>query len=174
LSKQIELAKAIVVFPGTVLGLIPAAILYFTQPLYFFFGLKFPNVLLPAGIGLILGATGCFFAFQTVYLFLTAGDGTPAPWAPPKRFVVAGPYRYVRNPMILSVLSLLVTEACVFGSLAVLIWAGLFWLINTAYLARVEEPGLLKRFGRDYEEYKKSVRRWLPRAAPWKQERPGL
>jgi len=168
MKKKIELLKAIIVFPGTVLVLIPALILYFTKSFRFLFQLEFPAVLLPIGFGSLFSVGGFCFALKTVCLFMTVGDGTPAPWAPPKRFVVEGPYRYVRNPMILSVLSLLLAEACVFGSLPVLGWAILFWLINTVYFAWFEEPGLAKRFGQDYADYKKNVRRWIPRATPWK------
>lgn len=137
MNKKLELARAVIVLPGTALGL-------------------------------IFGVSGLFVAFKTVSLFMTVGDGTPAPWAPPRKFVVEGPYRYVRNPMLLSVLAILITETCFLGSVPILAWCLVFWLINTLYFIYVEEPGLEKRFGPDYVEYKKHVRRWLPRLKPWK------
>jgi len=167
-NKNLELARAIIVLPGTALVLIPGLILYNTEPLFFLFGLKFPAALWPLGIGLVFAVSGLLAAFKTVSLFMTVGDGTPAPWAPPKNFVVEGPYRYVRNPMLLSVLAVLLAEACFLGSIPILVWCLVFWLINTLYFIYVEEPGLVKRFGADYVEYKKHVRRWLPRLKPWK------
>jgi protein-S-isoprenylcysteine O-methyltransferase Ste14 len=104
---------------------------------------------------------------MTVSLFMTEGQGTPAPWSPPKQFVVQGPYAFVRNPMILSVLSILIGEALFFGSIAILIWCFVFWMVNTVYFFYFEEPGLVKRFGREYEEYRKHVHRWIPRLRPW-------
>ena len=84
--------------------------------------------------------------------------------------MVEGASRCVRNPMLLSVLALLVAEACFLGSHPILVWCFLFWIINTGYFIRFEEPGLVRRFGRDYEEYKTNVPRWIPRLKPWKKE----
>lgn len=107
------------------------------------------------------------FAF-TVFLFYSRGKGTLAPWTPTKRLVIAGPYRYCRNPMISGVLSVLIGEALLFHSGNIMIWAGTFFLINTLYFIFSEEPGLLKRFGDDYRQYKQHVPRWIPRLTPYK------
>ncbi len=165
--KNNELIKAIILLPGSALLLIPGLILYFTRPVYFLFGNEFPKAFIFAGIALVVTLVGLFFAIKTVALFVTIGDGTPGPWAPPKHFVVRGPYCYVRNPMLLSVLSILLGEGIFFGSFPILIWCGSFWFINTIYFIWFEEPGLEKRFGGSYLEYKKNVRRWIPRFSPW-------
>lgn len=167
MNKKIELIKAIALLPGMALIVIPGIILYFTHPAGFLWNLGFPKNMLPLGAGFLFVIVGVIFALKTVMLFFTAGDGTPAPWAPPKYFVVQGPYCYVRNPMLLSALGILIGEAVLFGSFALLIWCIVFWVINTFYFIRFEEPGLAKRFGTKYLEYKKHVRRWLPRITPW-------
>ena len=81
--------------------------------------------------------------------------------------MVAGPYRHVRNPMISGVLLMLIAETLFFGSWPLLGWVVAFFLINTAYFFRVEEPGLERRFGEDYRRYTANVPRWIPRLQPW-------
>ena len=103
----------------------------------------------------------------TVAMFLTIGKGTPAPWDPPKKLVVRGVYRYLRNPMISGVILFLLGEALLFRSWSIAGWAVLFALGNMIYMPLVEEPGLEKRFGADYRVYKENVPRWLPRRKPW-------
>jgi protein-S-isoprenylcysteine O-methyltransferase Ste14 len=114
-------------------------------------------------LGAVLIALGLVLIAQTVALFATVGDGTLAPWDPTARLVVRGPYRRVRNPMISGVLCVLLGEALVFGSLALLAWWAVVFAINAVYFPLVEEPGLRRRFGADYEAYRTSVPRWLPR-----------
>lgn len=170
MTKKAELIKAIVILPGSVLVFIPAGIVYFTKSIHFLCGADFPAAWLPLVDGILLVCGGLVLAAKTVSLFFIVGEGTPAPWLPPRRFVVHGPYAYVRNPMLLAVLAILLGEAVLLGSVPVLVWWALFWFINTFYLALSEEPALAKRFGQDYLEYKKHVRRWLPRLTPWKPE----
>ena len=161
-----ELIKAIIVLPGTALVYVPGAILWLvtesgvalaparlTQPRFW--------------IGLLLGASGFALAVWTVRLFRFVGEGTPAPWAPPKNLVVLGPYRHVRNPMITSVLVMLAAESLYFGSWHLAGWMVVFFLGNTAYFSRVEEPGLEQRFGDSYRLYRANVPRWIPRLRPW-------
>ena len=99
----------------------------------------------------------------TVALFAGVGQGTLAPWDPTTRLVVRGPYRHVRNPMISGVLAVLLGEAALFGSLAVLAWWAFVFALNAVYFVLVEEPGLRERFGAEYEAYAARVPRWLPR-----------
>lgn len=105
----------------------------------------------------------------TIWLFHTTGQGTLAPFDPPTRLVVRGPYRHVRNPMITGVVSILFGEAFVLLSPGLLIWAAAFLLFNAIYFPMVEEPGLASRFGAGYDEYRRNVPRWLPRVRPWTQ-----
>ena len=114
-------------------------------------------------VGAAVIACGLALFAWTIALFARIGRGTLAPWDPTRRLVAVGPYRHLRNPMISGVLFILLGEAALFSSLAVLAWAALFFAINTAWFVRVEEPGLRRRFGSDYVEYAKRVPRWLPR-----------
>jgi protein-S-isoprenylcysteine O-methyltransferase Ste14 len=98
----------------------------------------------------------------TTALFALRGRGTPAPWAPPERFVVSGPYRYVRSPMYLGVLLLIAGQALLLGREVLYAWAAVAWLIFTAFLVFYEEPDLRRRFGAEYDDYVGSVSRWLP------------
>ena len=163
---NLQLIKAIIILPGTALVYIPGAILWFLA--------ESPAAIAPAGvaqprfwIAIVLAATGLVLAVWTVRLFLIAGKGTPAPWAPPKRLVVHGPYRHVRNPMITSVLLMLGAESLFFRSLHLTGWMLVFFLINTLYFSLVEEPGLERRFGDSYRGYKANVSRWIPSWRPW-------
>jgi protein-S-isoprenylcysteine O-methyltransferase Ste14 len=117
------------------------------------------------GIGLI--AFGLVLVCWTVALFARIGKGTLAPWDPTSRLVVAGPYRHVRNPMISGVLAVVLGEAALFGSVPLLVWFGAVFAVNAVYFPLVEEPGLHRRFGDDYEAYRANVPRWLPRLRPW-------
>lgn len=120
---------------------------------------------LPFGAALI--GIGLLLMVRTVALFARVGRGTLAPWDPTSHLVVLGPYRYVRNPMISGVLFILLGEAALLGSLPQLVWAATFFAVNAVYMPFVEEPGLARRFGEEYETYRAHVPRWLPRLRPW-------
>ncbi|MEX2215181.1 MAG: isoprenylcysteine carboxylmethyltransferase family protein [Phycisphaeraceae bacterium] len=118
-------------------------------------------------VGLVISVPGLTLAGWNVWLFIRFGNGTAAPWDPPQNLVVRGPYRHVRNPMITGVVFLLLAECLIFGSWAIAVWFGIFTIGNMVYLPMFEEPGLIKRFGDDYLEYRKHVPRWIPRITPW-------
>lgn len=122
---------------------------------------------LAVGAGVLFFVVGIVLFVATVFLFATLGRGTLAPWDPPARLVVAGPYRYVRNPMIAGVIFLIASEALFFRSFALAEWAALFFLINAIYFPLFEEPQLEARFGEEYRRYKRNVRRFIPRLRPW-------
>lgn len=152
-----KLLWVIMLLPVNVLIVIPAVILYF-------YGFEcsawsdwqtYPAILLLI-CGLIL-------AIWTVILFRKIGKGTPAPWDPPKKLVIAGPYRYVRNPMLSGVFMILLAEAFYFQSFAITLWFLIFIAANLIYFPLSEEPGLRKRFGQEYEEYCRNVPRFIPR-----------
>lgn len=146
------------ILPLTVLVLVPLAI-------EDSFRLAPPWLSLAGGLVLLAGL-GMFVL--TLRLFVRTGKGTLAPWDPTRRLVTSGPYAYVRNPMISTVLCTLVGEALLFASRPIGIWAALFFLINNLYFVLSEEPGLRKRFGAEYEDYRKHVPRWIPRRTPWR------
>jgi protein-S-isoprenylcysteine O-methyltransferase Ste14 len=119
------------------------------------------------GIGVLVGGVGLGLFVSSLHHFFTRGRGTLAPWDPPQRLVVSGPYRFVRNPMISGVIFVLFSEAFLLRSLPLLAWAGTFLAMNLVYIPLIEEPGLAARFGAAYDEYCKHVRRFLPRLRPW-------
>jgi protein-S-isoprenylcysteine O-methyltransferase Ste14 len=120
--------------------------------------------------GVLLLLIGLALMAMTIASFARTGGGTLAPWSPPQHLVVRGLYAYVRNPMILGVLVVLLGEALTFRSWPILLFAVFAFLLNTVYFIFSEEPGLEKRFGEEYRAYKRNVPRWLPRRSPWTPE----
>jgi protein-S-isoprenylcysteine O-methyltransferase Ste14 len=123
-------------------------------------------------LGLALIALGLVLFGASLHRFTREGQGTLAPWDPPRHLVVQGPYRYVRNPMISGVLLVLFGEAGVLLSRPQLEWALVFLVLNLIYIPLVEEPMLIDRFGAEYREYRRHVRGLLPRWRPWEPEGP--
>ena len=163
---NLELIKAIVLLPGTALVYVPGALLWLAAGTQV--DLSPARVAQPRfWLGLALLAAGLVFAVWTTRLFVTKGRGTPAPWAPPQRLVVRGPYRHVRNPMITSVIVMLGGESLLLGSWPLAGWMLVFFLLLTFSFVRFEEPDLERRFGDEYRRYKANVPRWIPRAMPW-------
>ena len=113
-------------------------------------------------LGGIVLAAGAALVLETTARFAFQGRGTPAPWAPPERFVERGSYRFVRSPMYLGVLLLVVGQALLLGREILFAWAVAAWLIFTSFLAFYEEPQLRGRFGATYDDYRRRVRRWVP------------
>lgn len=156
--------KAIIIFPFNVLVVVPSIILYFS-------GCKVVPVASPIFIiACLLAVIGIFFMIWAMRLFKLKGKGTPAPWNPPQKLVVDGPYRHVRNPMLSGVFIFLLAEALFFGSWALSVYLLIFILANMVYFPLIEEKGLEKRFGQDYLEYKKNVPRYIPRFKPWSKQ----
>lgn len=133
-------------------------------------GLSFPFKLVPIGLGIAFIGGGLWLVVITIRLFFTVGQGTLAPWDPTRHLVFVGVYRYVRNPMISGVFSVILGEAILFGSLPVLVWSLVFITVNFIYMPLIEEPGLRERLGAEYDEYAQNVPRWLPRRRPWHQD----
>ena len=117
------------------------------------------------GLLLVAGLIALVWAFVR---FVVEGFGTPAPVAAPERLVVGGVYRYVRNPMYVAVLVSIVGQALLLGQLVLLLYAGAAWLTVAAFVRFYEEPTLTRRFGADYETYRRAVPAWWPRLRPWK------
>ena len=128
-----------------------------------------PMPLLATGrvAGAIVFAAGFAMFVWCVTLFARIGRGTLAPWDPTRRLVVVGPYRHVRNPMITSVMTMLGGEALFFHSGRIATWLLIFVAINHSYFLLLEEPGLVARFGEEYERYRAAVPRWVPRVRGW-------
>jgi protein-S-isoprenylcysteine O-methyltransferase Ste14 len=114
-------------------------------------------------IGLAAIAIGVVLLGACIWEFARRGRGTLAPVDPPTELVVQGLYRYVRNPMYLSVTVIVLGEALLTGSKALLAyWAVWFAAVNL-FVIGYEEPTLRRSFGLAYERYQASVGRWLPR-----------
>jgi protein-S-isoprenylcysteine O-methyltransferase Ste14 len=111
---------------------------------------------IPLGAGLILYLT-CVRAFAQV------GRGTPGPWDPPRRVVTVGAYRWVRNPIYLSALLVVLGEAVLFRSWALLGYAVAMAACFHLFVIRYEEPHLRRTFGTSYTDYTRRVHRWIPR-----------
>ena len=126
-----------------------------------------PALLAQAAGGAIL-VIGLILFVASLRRFDREGAGTLAPWDPPRRLVVRGPYAYVRNPMISGVVFVLLGEALLLLSRPHLEWALIFLLINAVYIPLLEEPLLRERFGDEYPEYCRHVPRLLPRLRLWR------
>lgn len=157
LLKQV---RDIVILPFTVTIIVPYLVYNPVQELI-------PNTILIEVLGGLIGISGLSLFVYTLSLFHNVGKGTLAPWQPTRKLVIRGPYRYCRNPMITGVLFILIGESLILHSTNILIWSGIFYLINTAYFLLKEEPDLSRRFGEEYLKYKGNVPRWIPRRTPY-------
>jgi protein-S-isoprenylcysteine O-methyltransferase Ste14 len=113
-----------------------------------------------AVVVIVLGAA---LYFWCLWAFAIVGRGTPGPWDPPRRFVAAGPYRWIRNPMYIAALLVVIGEAWLFRSLSLLAYAGAAAIFFHLFVIGYEEPALRRRFGETYAEYRRTVPRWIPR-----------
>jgi len=123
-------------------------------------GLAIPHFMRVVGLGAMVA--GGILALLVGFLFSACGQGTPAPFDPPRKFVVTGPFRYVRNPMYLGGLLLLIGFGFYQLSVSILFLALFFALLAHVFVVLVEEPHLERRFGESYLEYIRTVNRWLP------------
>jgi protein-S-isoprenylcysteine O-methyltransferase Ste14 len=151
-----------VVAPGIVAGLVP----------WLISGWRLPRPMSPLAIvrlaaGVVLLALAVLVLVRAFARFVGEGGGTPAPVAPTERLVVGGDYRFVRNPMYLAVVTAVLGQAMIFGSLALLGYAVSVWAIMAAFVRWYEEPMLLERYGDEYQRYRQAVRAWVPRLQPW-------
>lgn len=116
--------------------------------------------------GVVLIATGLPALLDAFARFAIQGLGTPAPVAPPQRLVISGLFRFVRNPMYISVLLLIFGQGLLFGNVRVLEYGLIVWVGFFAFVVLYEEPVLRRKFGAQYADYCASVPRWIPRWTP--------
>jgi protein-S-isoprenylcysteine O-methyltransferase Ste14 len=124
-------------------------------------------VLLPSWLrplGLVLAAGGAVLAALCIATFATRGRGTPAPFDPPREFVASGPYRFVRNPMYVGAIAVLLGTGLALSSPAIIVLAGVFFVVAHLFVVLYEERALAARFGESYRRYTATVHRWLVRA----------
>jgi len=110
-----------------------------------------------------LFAAGAGFYLACVWLFGANGRGTPAPIDPPKKLVMRGPYRWVRNPMYLAVLLFVLGEVVFFRHLTLALYLVFLASAFQLFVIAVEEASLRRRFGAIYSDYCNVTNRWLPR-----------
>ncbi len=160
---------SIAILPFTVTVLVPAWIAR-SNDIAFSLGTSAGDIGLQLA-GLVLLGLGLTFFVWSLRRFAVEGQGTLAPWDPPRKLVVRGPYRYVRNPMISGVVMVLVGEAALLRSWPHTIWAFVFIGLNMLFIPLFEEPDLAARFGESYREYCRNVPRVIPRVTPWEPRR---
>ncbi|HBD93148.1 MAG: hypothetical protein A2015_04865 [Spirochaetes bacterium GWF1_31_7] len=112
--------------------------------------------------GIFIGLCGLSLILYTIFLFKKFGKGTPNPTLPPKEFVIKGPYKFVRNLMALGGTIVLLGESIVYYSISLFIITALYTIILYFNAKFIEEPELIIRFGKSYEEYLKNVPRFFP------------
>jgi len=134
-------------------------------------GEPFPGSGAARGVGIVLIAIGVVSLIDCFARFALQGRGTPAPVAPTQTLVVSGLYRYVRNPMYVAVLSIILGQALLLGSVRLLQYAGFTWLFFFLFVRLYEEPTLRRQFGESYRVYQSHVRRWWPRLRPWQADK---
>jgi len=148
-------AAFLVVAPGVVTGLVPWLITGW-QP-----GSTRPAVMIVAGA--VLTAAGCGALLQAFGRFVLEGAGTPAPPAPTEQLVVGGLYRYVRNPMYLALQAIIIGQVLLLDRPVLLYYAAGVLAATAAFARLYEEPALARRYGEQYEAYRRAVPGWLPR-----------
>ena len=153
-------AAFFVVAPGTVVGLIPWLITRWEIPD------STPVWRVAQVLGVLLIVVGLVPVVHAFAQFAKAG-GTPMPIAPTERLVVTGFNRYVRNPMYVGLIVVILGQALLFGSLWLVLYAAIAWVITASFVRLYEEPTLLRHYGSQYEEYRRNVHAWLPRWHPW-------
>jgi len=114
-------------------------------------------------VGWIALAAGAAVVLEAFGRFVLEGVGTPAPVAPTDKLVVGGLYQYVRNPMYLAVVTVILGQAVVLGRWPLVIYAAVFGATVWSFVHWYEEPTLRRRFGAAYEEYLRAVPGWWPR-----------
>src|SRR5262245_40594271 len=152
----LALRSALFVFllPGTVAVYVPYGILRANAHW------TWPEPTLGALAPVALTLLGAGVLLRCVWDFFAAGRGTLAPIDPPKELVVRGLYRFTRNPMYNGVLAALLGEAWLFGSRALLEYAGFVWVVFHLWVVSYEEPALESKFGDSYRSYRRAVPRW--------------
>jgi len=142
--------------PGMVAGLIPFWLIgeklntTYIQPFTFY-----------QCLGMLIFTVGVVLTLICILHFAVHGRGTLSPAEPTKKMVIAGPYRFSRNPMYMGVMMMLIGESIFFLSLVLSAYSLFIFLAFHLFITYFEEPRLRKDFGDDYAEYLKKVRRWL-------------
>lgn len=155
----------LVLAPGIVAGYVPWRICRWR------IGLPLLGISVFRLIGLLLIAIGLPILLDSFARFAFQGLGTPAPVFPTRHLVVSGLYQYVRNPMYIAVVSLILGQGLFFGSVSVLEYGVAVWVAFHLFVLIYEEPTLLSSYGHEYQEFCEHVPRWIPQVRPWEQRK---
>ncbi len=154
-------ALFLVVAPDVVAGVLPWLLTdHYRKPLSAVPGFVAAGSILVVGAAAILLHAFARFALE--------GLGTPAPVAPTEKLVVGGIYRHVRNPMYVAVLAIILGQSLLFSSWSVIIYGSIAAVTMISFVKIYEEPTLARRYGAEYEAYRRAVPGWLPRITPWR------
>jgi protein-S-isoprenylcysteine O-methyltransferase Ste14 len=164
-ERTIAVLSSVVFFvfaPFTLAGLVPWWMTgwQFQPP---FLGLELMRFI--GAIMLLAGVPALVDAFAR---FALEGLGTPAPIAPTRNLVVTGLFRYVRNPIYIAVVAVILGQALLMGDWRLIVYGALLWLSFHVFVVAYEEPTLEQMFGKDYEAFRAAVPRWIPRLTPWR------
>lgn len=151
-------AAFFVVAPGTFVGLGPWLITHWDLPDFA------PTLFVVLGETMVI--FGLFPPIHAFAEFVRAG-GTPMPVAPTERLVVTGFNQYVRNPMYVGLITVILGQAVLFVNLWLVLYAAVGWVVTAAFVHWYEEPTLLRTYGQQYETYRENVPAWIPRTTPW-------
>src|SRR5579859_4912782 len=131
------------------------------------FGGAGPGWVVARAVGVVLIGVGVV-PVVSVFVQFTRAGGTPLPLAPPRRLVVSGFNRYVRNPVYVGSLLIFAGQALLFWSLRLLLYTVAGWSGAAVFVRCHEEPALARRFGAEYAAYRRAVPAWRPRLHPWR------
>jgi protein-S-isoprenylcysteine O-methyltransferase Ste14 len=140
--------------PGTVAGYLPWRLRRNALPVS---GAEEWAAITVIAIGIAIYLYTAFWGFAVI------GGGTPAPIAPTRILVVKGLHRFVRNPMYIGVALVIGGQAWLFHSLHIAIYLACMLLIVHLFVIFYEEPTLHEQFGEEYDRYRASVPRWIPK-----------
>jgi protein-S-isoprenylcysteine O-methyltransferase Ste14 len=150
------------VVPGSVAGAVPFMMTGWRQQS------RVPEPIHLLGIVCVL--VGLTSLIESMVQFVMRGRGTPAPVAPPSKLVVTGQYRYLRNPMYVAVVLIVLGQAAWLGSMALLVYGAILFVFFHVWVVCYEEPTLARQFGASFEQYRQGVHRWWPRIQAWRAE----
>jgi protein-S-isoprenylcysteine O-methyltransferase Ste14 len=146
--------------PGVVAGLIPWLITGWRMP-------DWGGWIWPIAIVACLLILSGIVVLLDAFVRFARADGTPAPPAPTAHLVVVGPYRFVRNPMYVAVVAIILGQALLLASPWTVLYAAVAMTAVALFVRFYEEPTLERTYGDEYRTYKTNVRAWIPRLRPW-------
>ena len=155
-------AAFFVAAPGVVAGLVPWLLTGWSLP-----PTSTTSLIVRGFISAVAVLSGLVVLIGAFVRFVREGSGTPAPVAPTERLVIGGMFRFVRNPMYVAVVTILLGQCVLFASTTLLIYTLLVWAAMATFVRWYEEPVLATRYGQQYEDYRRNVRAWWPRLTPW-------